>query len=459
MRLRTFPVAFKLLERKEEMGSIPFLRRLGHRSTLCQLLNMVRNFDWTVGADATDLMAPVCTSIIGLTGMPEYMRDGTFRCIIWSKTKRDGEQYEHSIPRIPYGKYEAVVLGPAVYNPFDPNMILIYANPAQMMLLINALQFEHYEVMEFFCVGESSCADAIARCYLSGKPSLTIPCYGERRYGHTQDDELVMALPAGVIDTAVKGMEALYRRGIRYPVSYAGVQMDIAPAMPGAYASAGMLELTRGKSTILLLGVTGGVATGKSAVSAMLEELGAPVIDFDVLARAVVESGKPAYHEIVSFFGRQVLNEDGTINRKRLSEIIFADMEQRKKLESFTHPRIGEAYIEQVLRHSVENPNAIIQVVVPLLIESNMNFMFDKILVVYISEHDQVERLREREGIDEQGAANMVRSQMTIEEKKGYADYIIDNSGTIEETRRQVRQLWVELKRLQQQKALKKEQD
>jgi dephospho-CoA kinase len=254
-------------------------------------------------------------------------------------------------------------------------------------------------------------------------------------------------------------MEALYRRGIRYPVSYAGAQMDIAPVMPGAYAGAGMLELTRGKSAILLLGVTGSIATGKSTVSAMLEELGAPVIDFDVLARVVVEPGKPAYHEIVSFFGKQVLNEDGTINRKRLSEIVFADMEQRKKLESLTHPRIGEAYIEQVLRHSAENPNAIIQVVVPLLIESNMSFMFDKILVVYTSENDQVERLREREGIDDHWAANMVRSQMTIEEKKGYADYIIDNSGTIEETRRQVRQLWEELKRLQQQKALKKGQD
>ena len=85
-------------------------------------------------------------------------------------------------------------MAPLVYNPFEPDIVLIYANPAQMMLLINSLQFEDYEVMQFFCVGESSCSDAIARCYLTGKPSLTIPCYGERRYGHAQDEDLVMAV-------------------------------------------------------------------------------------------------------------------------------------------------------------------------------------------------------------------------------------------------------------------------
>ena len=456
MRLKTFPIAFKLLDKKENMTTIPFLRRLGHKSTLCQLLNVVRSFDWTVGADATDLMGPVCTSIIGLEDMPDFMKDGTFRSIIWSRTKSEGEKYENAIPRLPVGKYEAVVMGPAVYNPFDPDIILIYANPAQMMLLINSLQFEHYEVMQFFCVGESSCADAIVRCYLGGKPSLTIPCYGERRYGHTQDDELVMALPAGMLDTALKGMETLYRRGIRYPVSYAGSQMDIAPAMPVAYAGAAMLELTKGKNSVLLLGITGSIATGKSTVARMLENLGAPIIDFDILARMVVEPGKPAYNDIVSFFGMQVLSEDDTIDRKKLSEIVFTDAEKRKALEGFTHPRIGAVYVELVQQYSAENPDAIIQVAVPLLIEANMSFMFDRILLVYISEGDQIRRLKERDGIGDQLAANMVRSQMSIEEKKRFADYIIDNSRTMEDTDRQVHELWKALKIMQREKASKK---
>ena len=126
-------------------------------------------------------------------------------------------------------------MAPLVYNPFEPDLVLIYANPAQMMLLINALQFEDYEVMQFFCVGESSCSDAIARCYLTGKPSLTIPCYGERRYGHAQDEDLVMAIPAGMMDKALRGLEALYRRGIRYPISYAGAEQDLTTAFPMSY--------------------------------------------------------------------------------------------------------------------------------------------------------------------------------------------------------------------------------
>jgi uncharacterized protein (DUF169 family) len=145
-------------------------------------------------------MSVVCSSIIGLSDTPDYMKDGTFRSMVWTKSREDAKKYEAAIPRLPTGKYEAVAMAPLVYNPFDPDIILVYANPAQIILLINALQFEDYEVMQFFCVGESSCSDVIARCYRDNKPSMSIPCYGERRYGHAQDDELVMAIPAAMFD-------------------------------------------------------------------------------------------------------------------------------------------------------------------------------------------------------------------------------------------------------------------
>jgi uncharacterized protein (DUF169 family) len=231
MRLRSFPVAFKLFEDKGALSEIPFIRRIQHKSTLCQMLNLVRNFDWTVGADKDDFISVMCPSIVGLTDIADFMKDGTFRSIVWTKNRADGKKYENAIPRLPVGKYEAVALAPLAYNPFDPDIVLIYANPAQMMLLINSLQFEDYEVMQFYCVGETSCSDAIARCYLNQKPALTIPCYGERRYGHAQDDELVMAIPAKMMDKALRGMEALYRRGIRYPISYAGAEGDVTPSM------------------------------------------------------------------------------------------------------------------------------------------------------------------------------------------------------------------------------------
>jgi dephospho-CoA kinase len=456
MRLKSFPVAFKLLENKEELNDVPFIRKAQHKSTLCQLINLVKSFDWTVGADLDDFMSAMCPSIIGLTEVPEFMADGTFRSIVWTKSRADGKKYENGVPRIPTGKYEAVVMAPLVYNPFDPDIVLIYANPAQMILLINAIQFEDYEVMEFFCVGESSCSDAIARCYNTGKPSLTIPCYGERRYGHAQDDELVMALPAGLIDKALHGMETLYKRGIRYPISYAGAETDVAPAFPGAYGAETTISALKGDDNRLLLGVTGSIATGKSTVAEMLEELGAPIIDFDVLSRVVVEPDKPAWKEIVAYFGEQVLQEDRTLDREKLRNIVFQDMEKRKKLESFQFPRIGEEFLKLVEQYTSETPDAIIQVVIPLLIETSMQAMFDNLLMVYVPQEEQTKRLIARDSITEELAMNMIRSQMPVDDKKGYCDLVIDNSGSIEETRKKVEDLWEELKKIQQARIEKK---
>jgi dephospho-CoA kinase len=452
MRLKSFPVAFKMLEDKKALAEIPFVRRVKSKSTLCQMINLVRNFDWTVGADADDFMSMVCSSIIGLSDTPDYMKDGTFRSIVWTKSRADAEKYEAAIPRLPIGKYEAVALAPLVYNPFDPDIILIYANPAQMILLINALQFEDYEVMQFFCVGESSCSDVIARCYRDNKPSMSIPCYGERRYGHAQDDELVMALPASMFGKALRGLEALYRRGIRYPISYAGAEVDVNPAFPAAYGMEDFIKMLRGDDQRLLLGVTGSIATGKSTVAKMLEELGAHTIDFDILSRVVVEPGKPAWEDIVAYFGKQVLNEDQTLNREKLREIVFRDLEEKKKLEGFLHPRISEEFIKQVDEHSRSDPEAIIQAVVPLLIETNMQAFFHNILMVYATEDEQKKRLMARDGCSEEMAMNMIQSQLAVDEKKGYCDLVIDNSGSEQETRKQVKTLWKKLEKLRQER-------
>lgn len=455
LRLKSFPVAFKMLEKKEDLSTIPFLRRPQNKMTMCQMITLVRNFDWTVGADLGDFLSPMCPSIIGLTDIPEVVKDGTFRSIVWVQTKEDGKRYEAAIPRLPLGKYEAVAMAPLVYNPFDPDIVLIYANPAQMILLINALQFEDYEVMEFSCVGESSCSDAVAKCYLTGKPCLTIPCYGERRYGHAQDEDLVMALPAGVMGKALRGLEMLYRRGIRYPISYAGAESDVTKAFPAAYGGIEQLEALRGKDNRLLIGVTGGIATGKSTVSRMLEDLGSPIIDFDVLAREVVEPGKPAYEQIVSFFGKQVLAEDGAIDRKKLSDIVFKDMEKRKKLEGFTHPQIGAEFLKRVMEITAADPSAIIQVAVPLLIEVNLTHLFHKILLVYAPRETQIERLVKRDGIREEEAGRILDAQLPIDEKVGFADFVINNEKGLEETRRQVEGLWKKLQQIQAERRAK----
>ena len=449
MRLKSFPVAFKMLEERAQLEKIPFLRRMEKKVTLCQLITLVRNFDWTVGAVASDFLFSACPSIIGLAEVPEINRDGTFRSIVWVRTREDGRRYEASIPRLPLNQYEAVAMAPLVYNPFEPDIVLIYANPAQMMLLINSLQFEDYEVMNFYCVGESSCSDAIARCYLTRKPSLSIPCYGERRYGHAQDEDLAMAIPVNMMEKALRGMETLYRRGIRYPISFAGAEQDLSNAFPASYGTFDQLEAIRGKDNRLLVGVTGGIATGKSTVVGMFREKGTRVCDFDLLAKKVVEPEKPAWRDIVAYFGEQVLQDDRSLDRKKLGHIVFRDAEKRKKLESFIHPRMTEGFIAEVNDYAAADPNAVILVDVPLMIELNLQYMFHKLLVVYAPEEVQIQRLMERDGVSREEAVGRLRAQLPIEEKVGYADFVINNQGAYEETQKQVDELWAKLKQIQ----------
>jgi dephospho-CoA kinase len=199
----------------------------------------------------------------------------------------------------------------------------------------------------------------------------------------------------------------------------------------------------------ILLGVTGGIASGKTTVARMLEKMGAPVIDFDLLSRTVVEPGKPAWREIVSFFGEQVLLPDKTLDRKRLSEIVFRDAEKRKKLEGFTHPRIHQEFVRLVREHTAGDRKAIIQAVIPLLIENNLQSLFHKLLLVYIPPDKQVERLMARDRVPRETAQRILAAQWPIDEKKAYADYIVDNSGTPEDTERQVREIWAKLKEFQ----------
>ncbi|MFZ7112251.1 MAG: dephospho-CoA kinase [Desulfatiglandales bacterium] len=445
LRLKSFPVAFKMLDNKVDLEKIPFMRRAEHKVTLCQLITLVRDFDWTVGAQKQDFSNIECASILGFTDLPEIYKDGTVRSMLWTKSREDGKKFEESIQRLPLDKYEAVAIAPLVYNPFRPDIVLIYANPAQVMMLINALQFEAYEAMSFSCVGESSCSDAIARCYLTGKPSVTIPCYGERRYGHARDEDLVIAIPCDMMERALYGLETLYKRGIRYPVSYAGAELDLSASYPVVFKGLEEVEKIRGKDNRLLLGVTGGIASGKSTVANMLVDMGAYIIDFDVLSREIVEPGQPAWQDIVEYFGKQVLQKDKNLDRKKISDIVFRDIQKRKKLEGITHPRIIELFIGKIEEITSCDPDAVILVVSPLLIEFNSQYRCHKTLLVYVPREVQIERLMKRDNITEEKAEKILAAQMPIDEKIGYADFLIYNDKSLDETRRQVQALWAKL--------------
>lgn len=193
------------------------------------------------------------------------------------------------------------------------------------------------------------------------------------------------------------------------------------------------------------VGVTGGVAAGKSTVAAMLAEKGAVVIDFDDLAREVVQPDRPAWRDIVDEFGPEVLHDDRTINRKKLGRIVFQDPDRRRRLESFTHGRIHERYQQKLEETAHERPGAVVLAVIPLLYEVGLESLFEKVLVVYTPAEVQIQRLQKRDGISREEAAEVLAAQMPIEEKRKRADYVIDNSGDLADTRRQVDRVWREL--------------
>lgn len=188
---------------------------------------------------------------------------------------------------------------------------------------------------------------------------------------------------------------------------------------------------------MIVLGLTGGIASGKSSISTMLEEMGFPIIDADVIARKVVEKGSTALERIKDEFGEGVLNDDGTLNRKALGKLVFGSSEKLELLNSITHPAIIEEIRKNIDALSAKGEKMCV-LDAPLLIESGIYSMADLVLLVYVDEKTQLYRLMNRDSIPEELALKKISSQMDFEEKKKYADFIINNSGRLECTRAQL---------------------
>ncbi len=200
---------------------------------------------------------------------------------------------------------------------------------------------------------------------------------------------------------------------------------------------------------MLKVGLTGGIATGKTYVVSVLRELGCEAIDADLVAHQVIEPGRPAYHDIVAHFGREVLNEDGTINRAALGAIVFTGKSHREKLNSIVHPRVYEAQAEWLAEVAQRDPDAIAIIDAALMIETGSYRRFDKLIVVYCDPELQVKRLMERNRFTREQAVARTSAQLPSEEKLKFADYSINTSNSFEDTRQQAEKVYAELRKLQ----------
>ena len=199
----------------------------------------------------------------------------------------------------------------------------------------------------------------------------------------------------------------------------------------------------------MIIGLTGGIASGKSTVAKMFKELGAKIVDADELGHRVILPGKPAWKKVVNLFGPEILKDDLNIDREKLGKIVFNDPEGLKNLNAITHPEIIKLIAKEIKeakkRSSPEEKEEILIIDAALIYEAKIDNLMDKIIVVYTEEEEQFRRLGQRSNLSKEEALKRIKSQIPLKEKAKRADYVIDNSNSLDQTRKQVEKAWKKL--------------
>lgn len=237
LKLRAHVFGMKLFEQRSAMEAIPRIRRPQAVHTLDQLVGQCARLGWTLGVTAEDLVGAQCRAVVGL-GMAktEAWASGKDMTGVWYATQVDASEHQKAMHCVPDGKYEALAISPLASGRLDPpDIALFYATPGAMMYFINGLQWSGYRRFDWSVVGESSCADSWGRALATREPSLSIPCFAERRYGGVLDEEMLMALPPAMLGDAITGMQALARNGLRYPAPQYGLQQDARAGLAASY--------------------------------------------------------------------------------------------------------------------------------------------------------------------------------------------------------------------------------
>jgi uncharacterized protein (DUF169 family) len=238
LKLRSIPFGMKLFEHRDEMEAIPRIRRPQNVHTLDQIVGQASRLGWTVGITSEDLVGAQCRAVVGLgAAKTDDWKSGRAMTGVWFSTPEDAAAHQDAMHCVPDGQFEALAVGPLSSGKLaDPDIALFYATPGAMIYFINGLQWSGYKRFDWSVVGESACADSWGRALTLRTPSLSIPCFAERRYGGVLDDEMLMATPPEYLVSAIAGMRALAKNGFRYPFPQYGVQQDVRAGMAVSYA-------------------------------------------------------------------------------------------------------------------------------------------------------------------------------------------------------------------------------
>ena len=237
LKLRSMVIGIQMFAREQDLANIPKLRRPQAVHTMDQIVAQAARLGWTVGITAADLVGDQCRAVVGLghAKTPQW-QSGQHMQGVWYATPEDASAHQASMHCVPDGQYEALAVSPLSSGRLNPpDIALFYATPGAMMYFINGLQWAGYKRFDWSVVGESSCADSWGRALATRQPSLSIPCFAERRYGGVLDDEMLMALPPECLQQAITGMHALAANGFRYPFPQYGIQQDVRAGMAVSY--------------------------------------------------------------------------------------------------------------------------------------------------------------------------------------------------------------------------------
>lgn len=230
--LRAAPIAMKLYDDIDATAAMKGVRRPDAIYTLDQVVAQAARLGWTVAVTAEDLVGPQCGAVVGLSPQNDEWSSGRELTGVWYATAEDAARHQAAMHTVPFGRYKALVVSPLSKARIEtPDIVLFYATPGAMMYFINGLQWKDYRRLDWSVVGESSCADSWGRALHTREPSLSLPCFAERRYGGVLDDEMLMALTPSDLSKALSGMQALAENGLRYPVAQYGIQQDARAGM------------------------------------------------------------------------------------------------------------------------------------------------------------------------------------------------------------------------------------
>jgi uncharacterized protein (DUF169 family) len=236
LRLKTTVIGLKMFATVEGMTAIPKVRRPTAIHTTDQIVSMASRLGWTVGVTGDDLVGAQCRAVIGLGPQDEKWLAGANYVGVWHGTAEDARKRQEALDVVPFGQYQAMAVSPLASGRLNPpDICLVYATPGQMIILINGLQYTGYKKFEWGVVGETACADSWGRALKTGEPSLSLPCFAERRYGGVPDEEMLMALKPSDLAKAIIGMKQLAKNGLRYPIAHYGIQSDVRAGMGVSY--------------------------------------------------------------------------------------------------------------------------------------------------------------------------------------------------------------------------------